>query len=148
MHSPFPRSLIRFHVWVTQTGYTRNCWRKMMCVVNRKSVATFPDSPNQFNRSLKPVYRHMNNNTLHGVQENDESENIHSMSKKRSLHQTDLEDLGKASAPPHSHPPSVTKHRRTLTSSQRQLLQKETWRDVLGPLPTMGTTKVLINIVH
>lgn len=144
MHSPFPRSPIQFHVWVTQTGCTRNYWKKMTCVVSRRSVATSPESPNQFNRSIKPVCQHMKNTTLCGVQENNDSENIHSTSKKRLLDQTDLEDIGKASsALPHSHPPSVTKHRRTLTSSQRQLLQRETWRDVLGPLPAMGTTKVL-----
>ena len=60
-----------------------------------------------------------------------------------------MEDLVSASsstssAVSPSHPPIVTKHRRTLTSSQRvQLLQRETWRDVLGPPPSMGTSKVL-----
>ena len=60
-----------------------------------------------------------------------------------------MEDLVSASsstssAVSPSPPPIVTKHRRTLTSSQRvQLLQRETWRDVLGPPPSMGTSKVL-----
>ena len=59
------------------------------------------------------------------------------------MQQVDLEDFATSTTVTPSHPPTVTKHRRTLTSSQRmQLLQRETWRDVLGPPPSQGSTKV------
>lgn len=108
-----------------------------------------------FSRVAKPVqqvtktcFLTLNATYYDCVQEVDENDGGSLTSKKRSLHQTDLEDLGKPSsgAAP-SHPPSVTKHRRTLTSSQRQLLRRETWRDVLGPPPTIGTSKVLCHLI-
>lgn len=65
--------------------------------------------------------------------------------QKRALDEDspNLEDLGhKAPSLTTSlgHTPRVTKHARTLTSSQ-QLGARESWRDVLGPPPHMGSTR-------
>ena len=144
----------------------------MILVASRRSVTCSQECPNQSNRSAKPVFNHRVyyllvcldpgpgetentvcvyvNCTCVSVQDG-ESEGAGSQrpswSQKRSLHQPeDLEDLTTSTT--HTpHPPTVTKYRRTLTSSQRQLLQRETWRDVLGQPPAMGTTKVHVHVV-
>ena len=67
-------------------------------------------------------------------------------SQKRTLDEDspDLEDLGRkvpSLTPSLGRPPLVTKHARTLTPSQ-QLGARESWRDVLGAPPRMGSTRV------
>lgn len=53
---------------------------------------------------------------------------------------SDIEDVGRRKRPAltPSQPPRVTKHHHSLTPSQG----KESWRDVLGEPPSMGSTRV------
>ena len=164
------RFQILFLAWPTLTGSGRDCMRRTMSVNRRESMNSLHQRcESLWNRFVMQyiLYFHTVLYYLcilwfasHSLFQNFDTENVdpelqtadESKTKSNKRHHDDvttspdLEDIcSQQRKRPPSSTPTVTKH--TLTSSWLGK-RRESWKDVLGPPPPMGTTNVSPVALH